>query len=313
MRVFSADVTAAALPWVDLIDGISQMFKQGCEMPLRHHHSFAVPGEDDGTLLLMPAWLPGSFIGVKMVNVVPGNSARGLPAIAGAYLLSSAATGALLAIIDGAELTARRTAAASALAARYLARTDASRLLIVGAGKLSLNLIEAHSEVRQITSVKIWARRTEQAEAIANAARAHGFNAIAVTDLEKETSQADIISCCTLSREPLIKGAWLLPGTHVDLIGAFKPDMRETDSAAVARASVFVDTFDGVLGEGGDIVQAIAEGVIGEGHIRSDLFNLCRDLHKGRSSDDEITMFKSVGAALEDLAGAIVAYRNATP
>lgn len=282
-------------------------------MPLRHHHSFAVPGEDDGTLLLMPAWLAGSFMGVKMVNVVPGNSARGMPSIAGVYLLSSAATGALLAIIDGAELTARRTAAASALAARYLARKDASRLLIVGAGKLSLNLIEAHSEVRQITSVKIWARRIEQAEAIADAASVRGFNAIAVTDLETEAAQADIISCCTLSRDPLIKGAWLRPGTHVDLIGAFKPDLRETDSAAVARATVFVDTMDGALGEGGDIVQAIAEGAIGEGHIKSDLFNLCRDLHTGRSSDDEITMFKSVGAALEDLAGAIVAYRNITP
>ncbi len=313
MRIISADETAAALPWVDLIDGIGLMFRQGCEMPLRHHHTFAVPQEDDGTLLLMPAWLPGSFIGVKMVNVVPGNSARGMPAIAGAYLLSSAATGALLAIIDGAELTARRTAAASALAARFLARQDASSLLIVGAGKLSLNLIEAHSAVRQITTVKIWARRIEQAEAIADAASARGFNAIAVTDLEAEARQADIISCCTLSREPLVMGAWLRPGTHVDLIGAFKSDMRETDSVAVARASVFVDTFDGALGEGGDIVQAIAEGAIGEDHIQSDLFNLCRDLHQGRTSDEEITLFKSVGAALEDLAGAIVAYRNTTP
>ena len=313
MRVILADETVVALPWVDLIDGIGQMFQQGCEMPLRHHHSFVVPNEDDGTLLLMPAWLPGAFIGVKMVNVVPGNSARGLPAIAGAYLLSSAATGELLAVIDGAELTARRTAAASALAARHLARANASNLLIVGAGKLSLNLIEAHSEVRQITSVKIWARRTEQAEAIADAASARGFNAITVTDLETEARQADIISCCTLSREPLIKGDWLRPGTHVDLIGAFKPDMREVDSVAVAKASVFVDTVDGVLGEGGDIVQAINEGAIGENHIKSDLFDLCRGGHKGRDTDDEITLFKSVGAALEDLAAAILAYQNTRP
>ena len=270
MRVISADETAAALPWNDLIDGIGQMFQQGCEMPLRHHHSVAIPNEDDGTLLLMPAWLPGSFIGVKMVNVVPGNSARGLPAIAGAYLLSSGATGALLAVIDGAELTARRTAAASALAARYLARTEASCLLIVGAGKLSLNLIEAHSAVRSITSVMIWARRPEQAEAVAQDARARGFAAVAVTDLQAAAKQADIVSCCTLSRDPLILGAWLRPGTHVDLIGAFKPDMRETDSAAVARASVFVDTMGGALSEGGDIVQAIGEGVIDDGHIKSD-------------------------------------------
>jgi ornithine cyclodeaminase len=163
----NGDETRAALPWPDLIDGLGAMFKMGCEMPLRHHHSVGVPGEEPGTLLLMPAWRPGTYIGVKMVRVVPGNSARGLASINDAYLLSSGATGALLAVLDGAELTARRTAAASALAARYLARADASRLLVVGAGKLALNVIEAHAAVRPITSVAIWARRIEQAEALA--------------------------------------------------------------------------------------------------------------------------------------------------
>ncbi len=247
------------------------MFVQGCEMPLRHHHNIAVPNEQSGTLLLMPAWTPGAYIGVKMVTVIPGNSARGLPAISGAYLLSSGATGALLAVFDGAELTARRTAAASALAAQYLARADASRLLVVGAGKLALNVIEAHATVRPITSVSIWARRPEQAQALSAEARKLGFDTIAVTDIEQAARAADIITCCTLSRTPLLRGAWVQPGTHIDLIGALTPEMRETDSAAVAAASVFVDTRDGAITEGGDIVQAIAEGALFAEDIQADL------------------------------------------
>ncbi len=300
-----------ALPWTDLIDGLQQMFERGCEMPLRHHHDVAVPGEESGTLLLMPAWVPGAYIGLKMVTVIPGNSARGLPAISGAYLLSSGATGSLLAVMDGAELTARRTAAASALAARYLARADASRLLVVGAGKLALNVIEAHSTVRKIKSVSIWARRPDQAEALAVTARAQGFAATATEDLEAAVRAADIITCCTLSRRPLVLGKWVQPGTHIDLIGAFKPDMRETDSAAVAAASVFVDTRNGAVAEGGDIVQAIADGAISAADIQADLFDLCRGLHSGRSGDEQITLFKSVGAALEDLAAAVIAYEQA--
>jgi alanine dehydrogenase len=308
LRVFDTNETRAGLEWPRLIDGLDAMFRSGCVMPLRHHHEVEVPNEDSGTLLLMPAWTPGKYIGVKMVNVIPGNSARSLPAISGAYLLSSGETGALLAVLDGAELTARRTAAASALAARYLARPDARNLLVVGAGKLALNVIEAHTAVRPLTSVTIWARRIEQAQKVAKAARTLGYGAQATDDLECATLQADIISCCTLSRAPLIKGAWVKPGTHIDLIGAFKPEMRETDSALIAMASVFADTRDGVLSEGGDIVQAIREGAFDASDIKADLFDLARGYHAGRRSDDEITAFKSVGAALEDLAAAILTY-----
>jgi ornithine cyclodeaminase/alanine dehydrogenase-like protein (mu-crystallin family) len=309
LHIINEAETRAALPWPALIEGLCRMFVTGCEMPLRHHHEVAVPGEECGTLLLMPAWVPGDFIGVKMVTVIPGNSARGLPAISGAYLLSSGATGSLLAVIDGAELTARRTAAASALASRYLSRTDARRLLVVGAGKLALNLIEAHASVRSIESVQIWARRLEQAESVAAQARSRGYNVTAVGDLQAATRPADIISCCTLSRAPLVRGAWVQPGTHMDLIGAFKPEMRETDGAAVRASSVFVDTRGGALSEGGDIVQAIAEGEFSASQIQADLFDLCREKHPGRCKDDEITMFKSVGTALEDLAAATIAYK----
>lgn len=312
----SARETRSALPWTPLIDGIGEMFRTGCEMPIRHHHEFKVPGEGDGTLLLMPAWISGSYIGVKMVNVIPGNSTRGLAAISGVYLLSSATTGELLAIMDGAELTARRTAAASALAARFLARKNASRLLIVGAGRLSLNLIQAHSQVRPVTSVKIWARRPEQAAAIAAQCQTSGKLADVLADvrvevvpeLEPAVRSADIISCCTLANKPLVLGKWLQPGTHLDLVGAFKSTMRESDDEAVTRSSIFVDTRGGALSEAGDLLQPINAGLIDANDIKADLYDLCRQSHAGRSSDSEITLFKSVGAALEDLAAAAIAY-----
>ncbi|MEP4766965.1 MAG: ornithine cyclodeaminase family protein [Roseibium sp.] len=309
-KIYSAKNVAEALKWGPLIDAIDGLFRIGCTMPVRHHHGFGIPGETDGTLLLMPAWSEGAYLGVKMVSVVPGNSSRGLPAISGTYILTSAKTGELLAILDGAELTARRTAAASALAGRYLAGKDARHLLVVGTGTLSLNLIEAHSEIHPLDKISIWGRRPEQAAAVAKEAQARGHPTTAVTDLQATAATADIISCCTLSEKPLVLGSWLRPGTHVDLVGAFKPTMRETDDTAVLDASVFADTRDGVLSEGGDIVQPIKAGVITADHIRADLYELSRRTHPGRTSDDEITMFKSVGAALEDLAAAIVVHET---
>lgn len=306
----TAEQTSAALEMGPLIDAIDGLFETGCDMPVRHHHSFDVPGEEAGTLLVMPAWRSGDHLGVKMVNVVPGNGARGLPVIAGVYILSSAKTGELQAIMDGAELTARRTAAASALAAKYLSRPNARRLLIVGAGKLSLNLIEAHSVHRQFDVIEIWARRLVQAVEVAEKARALGFTAVACTDLAASARVADVISCCTLSREPLVLGQWLNPGAHLDLIGAFKPDMRECDDAAIVNASVFADTRDGVFAEGGDILQPLKAGLISEDHVKADLYDLCRGHHAGRRDDQEITVFKSVGAALEDLAGAMLVYKS---
>ena len=310
--VLDQAATRAALPWGPLIGGLARIFREGCDMPLRHHHEFSVPGETPGTLLLMPAWLPGQYLGLKMVTVVPGNAARGLPAIAGAYLLSCGRTGGLLAMLDGAELTARRTAAVSALAASYLAPPEAARLLVVGAGRLSLNLIQAHAQVRPVRNIEIWARRNEQAAEVFAAARGLGFDARVAGDLEDAARRADIVSCCTLSQTPLIRGTWLKPGAHLDLVGAFKPGMRESDDLAVQQASVFADTREGVLSEGGDIVQPLRAGLIGADHLRGDLYDLCRGQHPGRRGAEEFTLFKSVGAALEDLAAARLAYETFT-
>lgn len=310
MLILDPIQTRHHLDWDALVAALSAMFKGDCVMPVRHHHTVGVPGEADATLLLMPAWQPGQYIGVKLVSVFPDNHLRSLPAIHGSYLLSSGRTGELLAVLDGGELTARRTAAASALAARHLARDDASTLLVVGTGRLSVNLIEAHSRVRPIQQVLIWGRDQHKASQAADEARALGYPVQVASDLETAARQADIISCATLSRAPLIRGEWLKPGSHLDLIGAFTKEMRESDDDAVRRARVFVDTRAGAFAEAGDILQPIASGVIGREHVQAELAELVRG-SAGRQSADEITLFKSVGAALEDLAGAILAYETA--
>jgi ornithine cyclodeaminase len=307
MLVLDEAETKNALAFAGLIGALDAMFRAGVETPGRHHHAVSVPGEPEATLLLMPAWQAGRYLGVKMVSVFPGNASRGLPSIHGSYLLSSAVTGELLAILDGGELTARRTAAASALASRYLSRKDSATLLIVGTGRLSLNLIEAHAAVRPVKRVMIWGRDAARADAVAQRAAGLGLSASAVTDLAAAVSEADIISCCTLSETALIEGAWLKPGTHVDLIGAFKPSMRESDDEVVRRATIFVDTRAGALSEAGDIIQPIRAGVITADNIVADLADLAGGIHRGRASAGEITLFKSVGASLEDLAAAVQA------
>jgi ornithine cyclodeaminase len=312
MLVLDEDQTRSALPWAPLIDAIEAMFRSECVMPVRHHHDMAVPGEENATLLLMPAWLPGQYTGIKTVSVFPGNVRRSLPAIFGSYLLSSAATGKMLAVIEGGELTARRTAATSALASRYLSRRDAEEMLVCGTGRLSLNLMQAHGTVRPIQRYRIWGRNHEAAGKTAEEARALGLQAEAVDDIEAAARTADIISCATLSSEPLVRGDWLKPGAHLDLVGAFKPSMRESDDAAVLRSAIYVDTREGALSEGGDIVQPLKAGLLKESDIRGELAELISGGCDGRTNDREITLFKSVGAALEDLAGAILAYETVT-
>ncbi|MCE8021140.1 ornithine cyclodeaminase family protein [Halomonas sp. MCCC 1A11036] len=303
MRVVTADEVAAALPWKALIERLALTFSEGVESPPRHHHAMHRP-DGEATMLLMPAWERAGYIGVKMVNVFPQNADHGLPAIAGVYFLSEGAHGRPLACLEGSELTRRRTAAASALAARELAREDAETLLVVGTGKLAPMVIEAHASVRPIKRVKIWGRHPEKARRLA-AEYADRFDCAVAETLETAAREADLISCVTLASEPLIRGEWLAPGTHLDLIGAFRPSMRETDAECLCRGEVFVDTYAGARGEAGDILQAIDEGAFAFGNIAADLAELLRGEKPGRSSNAAITVFKSVGASLEDLAAAI--------
>jgi ornithine cyclodeaminase/alanine dehydrogenase-like protein (mu-crystallin family) len=315
MRVITADDLARIFTFPRLIDALRLAFRSPITVPARHHHTLERSGEPPASLLLMPAWTDsgatGSFLGVKIVSVYPGNAARSLPSIFGVYLLMDGATGAPLAAIDGRVLTLWRTAAASALAASYLAREDAGRLVMVGAGALAPYLIRAHASIRPIGDVQIWNRNADKARQLAATFSGERYQVRPSVDLEPAVRNADIVSCATLSPEPLVRGSWLKPGAHLDLVGAFTPRMRETDDDAVRRARVYVDTRAGALKEAGDIVQPLASGVIKETDIAGDLFDLCREKARRRQSDEEITLFKSVGTALEDLAAARLAYESA--
>lgn len=304
MRIISAAEVEAALDYPSLVERLRQAFRREIEVPVRHHHDIALGSGSAATLLLMPAWQVDRHIGVKMVTVFPDNGEKNLPAVMGVYILLDGKTGSPLALIDGPKLTVKRTAAASALASGYLSRPDAERLLMVGTGALAPELIAAHAAVRPICNVLIWGRTPEKAERLAKRMTRRDFRVDWTGDLEAAARGAHIISCATLSQEPLIRGDWLQPGQHIDLVGAFRPDMRETDDTVMRRARVFVDTRAGATTEGGDIVQAVESGALALEDIAGDLFEITRGERSGRRYYDQITLFKSVGTAIEDLAAA---------
>ncbi len=295
-----------------LIEALKNGFSdQVVETPMRHHHDYANPKEGiDSTLLLMPAWEAGNDIGVKIVTVNPNNGKYDLPSIQGTYLYMDGHKGMIRAILDAKALTVKRTAAASALAASYLAKHDASSLLMLGTGALSTNLIRAHARIRPITKVYVWGRDFLKAKLIATQFDQEDIEVTPIKNYLEKLSDVDIISCATLSKEPLVFGKLLKEGQHLDLVGAYKKDMREADDEAVVRSSIFLDTFQGGLKESGDIVIPLKNGIIKESDIQSDLFGLCSGAHKGRLSDTEITFFKSVGHASEDLIAARYYYEQ---
>ncbi|MBG6133575.1 ornithine cyclodeaminase [Aquimarina sp. EL_43] len=282
-------------------------------VPMRHHHDFPNPVvQEDSTLLLMPAWNPGKEAGVKIVTVSPKNGQFDLPSIQGTYLYMDAIKGTIKAIMEAKSLTVKRTASASALASSYLSKPDASSLLMIGTGALSTNLIKAHASVRPIKTVYIWGRNYEKAKKISEELEGESFDIHAIPTIKEKISKVDIISCATLSKTPLVLGNYLKAGQHVDLVGAYKKDMREADNESIKKATIFVDTYQGGLKESGDIVIPLKEGILKEEDIKADLFELCSEAKQGRTSDHEITVFKSVGHALEDLAAATYYYNQYT-
>jgi ornithine cyclodeaminase len=309
MKIFDAAATARALPFERLVPALQALFARGCEVPARHVHEVPVPHGEPFTSLIMPAWIPGRYYGIKTINIAPGNARRGLPGLHASYLLCDGATGQPLAVIDGDAITHRRTAAASALAAKWLARPDAKHLLVVGAGRIARLLPEAYRSVLPLERVSLWARDAAKAEALASELRTRGVPAKAVTDLPAACAQADIVSCATLATHPVVHGAWLRPGSHLDLIGSFTPAMREADDACFAGASIHLDTEEG-LKKSGELLGPMARGVFGPQDIRGTLATLSRGEAAGRRSADERTVFKSVGLALEDLAAAILVYET---
>jgi alanine dehydrogenase len=296
---FDSAAIEAATPWPKLIGALREAFAAEHHAPDRHIHEIGVPGAQPATALLMPAWIEGEVYGVKLANIFPSNGALGLPTVSSIYIVFDGRTGQVQATMDGGTLTVRRTAAASALASSYLSRPDSATLLMIGAGRMAPMLIAAHRSVRPIRRVLVWARDAGRAAALATSAEAE-----VVSDLQQAISEVDIISTATLSRSPIVEGRWLRPGTHLDLVGAYAPQMRETDAEAVARAAVFIDTPGGARAEAGDLIQAAREGRFSWSEVHGDLADLVTGRHGGRTSETEITMFKSVGAAIEDLAAA---------
>ncbi|MGP6085464.1 ornithine cyclodeaminase family protein [Antarctobacter jejuensis] len=297
----------AALDWDRLIAELRHWYVEGAvQAPERQVLKMLQPDGSEASLLIMPAWVPGSAIGVKVVTFLPENAQAGRPTINAGYLLFDGETGQMKAAMEADALTERRTAAASALAAGYLARKDARRLVIAGTGQLSRAMARAHATVRNYDSIWIWGRNADSAEHVARDLRADGLPVSAVTDLQAACETADVISTVTASTKPLIRGDWLRPGTHLDLVGAFREDMRESDDAAISQARVFVDTREGAM-RAGDLSQPSEVGLFDPTHIEADLTELCRAEHPGRENADDRTVFKSVGQALTDLAAAQLA------
>ena len=312
LLVVSAETIDRALDFARLIEALRTAFVGDMVAPPRHHHT--VGAEGHAIHLLMPAWTggspgPGAFLGTKIVNVFRDNARLGMSAVLGSYLLQSGETGAPLAVMDGTRLTYWRTAAASGLAADYLARRDSRNLLMVGSGALAPFLVRAHAAVRPIEQIRVWNHRRAGAEALVVALSARGIAASVADDLEAAVRGADVISCATLSSAPLVRGDWLSAGQHVDLVGAFTFAMREVDDTALRRARVFIDT-DDATEEGGDVAIAIRDGAIPREAIQATLHQLCRGERSGRVGNDDLTLFKSTGTAIEDLAAAILVWER---
>ncbi|MEC8036784.1 MAG: ornithine cyclodeaminase family protein [Pseudomonadota bacterium] len=320
MRFITAPEIEIALDQKSLIEALRRAFRMGAsarpyQAPLRNRFYIENVHADPTILLNMPSWQVDGDLGIKMVTVNTGNPAKGLPMVQGAYLFLDAGTGKVRGILEAEMITVKRTAAASALASSYLSRSDASRLLIVGAGALARHFIDAHRAVRPISDVLVWNRTPKRAEELVANYRlqedASALNSIGVTDdLEAAVSGADIVTCITASSEPVIFGDWVREGTHVDLVGAFSPDSRESDDALVQKARIFVDTRTGALAEAGDLIIPMNKGLITEDDVAADLFDLTQGERDGRRFYEQITLFKNCGSAIEDLVAARLAYQR---
>lgn len=305
LRLIDAASVHRLLDYAPLVDALAAAHRGAPPMIGR---SLLIPPAGSGPsgegFLVLPAWAHGRAFGVKMVTILPGNAEieGGPPSVQAVYQLFEGRTGRPAALIDGTALTLRKTAADSGLGARLLARPDAHTLLMIGAGALAPHLIRAHLAVRpSLGRVAVWNRTAARRDRLLADLAADGVVAEPVHDLEAAVRDADVVSAATMATEPLVQGAWLRPGTHVDLVGGYQPTMREADDDAVRRASVYVDFRGSTVDEAGDLVQPIAAGVIAASDVLGDLFELCQGLAPGRRSADEITLYKNGGGSHLDL------------
>ncbi len=305
MRIIDAGQVERALAFPALIAALEQGFRQDFGMPQRQVFALAPDSASHDGFAVLPAWNE-DVIGLKAFTYFPDNGSAGYPTLHSQILLFSRAHGVPLALIDGTSVTYWRTAAVSALAARYLARADSASLLLLGTGQLAAPLVAAHLAEHRLQQVFLWGRRPDAVAALqARLENQHPqVRFEAVGDLAACAARADIIVSATGSATPLLQGAWLTPGCHVDLLGNHSPDRRECDSALVQRSAVYVDSRQNVLNEAGELLIPIREGVFGADAVRGELAELCRGTVPARQSAEQITLFKSVGTALSDLIAA---------
>lgn len=309
MQFFDQAAVAQALPYPDLIEALASGLQQAIESPAR---SVYTPNGDSSAVLIMPAWKAHENMGVKLVSIWPGNSAKGKSAVSAVYVLISCEDGNPAAVLDGTELTLRRTAAAAALAARILARKNSRTLAILGTGSLSAPMAVAHASVMEFKTIVVWGRDGKKAQAVVDSLASQGITAEASHDLQATLARADVVSAASTATEPFIRSEWVRPGTHLGLIGAFTPAMAEAEPALMPRAQVFADSQDAILQKGGEVLQAIAQGLIAASDIQAELAGLCAQPQKAwRRSEESITVFKSVGFASLDLIAAEMVFKAA--
>ena len=321
MLMFNAAEVAANLDYPSLINALQQGFAGSFGAPPRQLYALSPDDHNNhNAFAVLPAWTP-RYISVKAFTYLPDNGKQGLPSLHSQLMLFARNTGAPLAFFDGVSVTCARTAAVSALAAFHLARPNSQSLLLLGTGNLAMPLLRAHLSIRPLTSIALWGRNRQKAAQLLQQASAEllplypALQISLVDDLAKAQSMADIIVAATGSGEPLLFGELIRPGTHVDLLGNHNVDRRECDSKLVQKARVFVDDKNNVLREAGELLLPIAEGCFSPTDIVADLAALCRcgvsspcsvnsntpDLPSARNSNNDITLFKSVGTALSDL------------
>lgn len=302
MRFIAAAEVHAALPFARLIEDLQRAHAIPFD-DTRELLMMEPGGATENAFILLPSWQKGRSIGVKLVTSFPGNlsGSAGLPTVQGVYVLVDGTNGSVRAIADGEAITFRKTAGDSGLGSKLLSRPESAVLTLLGAGALAPYVVEAHLAARpSLKRVLVWNRTAARGRDLAGALQAKGIAAEWAGDLEAAIRQADIVSAATGSNEPLIKGAWLKPGTHVDLIGGWRLDMREADDAAVAGACVFTDQRHGCF-RSGDIAGPIAAGLMTEKDVLADLFDLSQGRHPGRRSPEEITLYKNIGGGHLDL------------
>ena len=309
MKVISAEQVHAALSYPALVDALGEAYAAEFKMPPRQVFLLDDDEANHDAFAVLPAW-GKEFIGVKAFSYFP-TAAAPYKSLYSKIMLFNRAHGEPIALVDGTSVTFWRTAGISGLATRLLAREDSETMLVLGTGNLASYIIRANASVRPLKKIMVWGRNREKAEAVCAAARIElpEIEFSAIEDRQTACTQADIVVAATGSHEPVVLGAWIKPGTHTDFIGNHHATKRECDTSLITKSRVYVDSYVNAMKEAGEILVPISEGVFKKEDIVADLVEMCKASVPLRQSEDEITLFKSIGMAMSDLVGAGLAYK----